>query len=389
MIGFGITLPVLPYYAERLGASEQTSREFIILQVSLLTSLYALMQLIFAPIWGQCSDRFGRKPLLLLGIGGSAMAQILFGVSSSLNMLYLARGIDGALSSAALPAARAYVTDVTTDQKRSIGMAWLGTAISLGVVAGPALGGFATRQDIHFNFRLGHFILSSFSFPYFMAAILMLLVFILISICLPESLTAENIYSSKSSFSGLIRIESQIIFLLALTSASQLGLAIFEGTFALYAQERLNFTPIETGIVFMVCGLVMAIFQVTMMTSFSGRFSISKQLAMGFCLMGMSIILLLFAHSLTIVASTVSLFALGLSFIAPNLSALISKQSKLRPGKVLGIQNAAYSFAQLSGPLLGGVLFAWKSSAPYLITGLILFGTGIILRFQTNFQKTG
>lgn len=385
MIGFGITLPVLPYYAERLDTSGQISRETMVLHVSLLTSIYALMQFICAPLWGKWSDRFGRKPLLLLGIGGSAISQILFGMASSLEMLYIVRGIDGLLSSAALPAAKAYVSDITTEHERSQGMAWLGTAVSLGVVAGPAVGGLTSRRDLHFDFSIGHFVISSFSLPFFIAATLMLLMFLIANLWLPESLVRQRttIQVTQTPLQWQL-IGNQLFILLSLTTLGQLGLAIFEGTFALYAQDKLSYTPMEIGIVFMVCGLVMAVFQIIAVNYLSGRLSVMKQIASGFCLMGVGITLLLFAQTLFWVVSTVGVFALGMSLIAPNLSALISKRGGQHSGTVLGMQNSAYSLAQVGGPVVGGILFAWQSRAPYLFAGVILFGMGILLGWKNK-----
>jgi multidrug resistance protein len=156
MIGFGITLPVLPFYVERLALAEGVSLQSVVIHVGLLTGVYALMQLIFAPLWGRWSDRVGRRPLILIGIAGYVIAQVLFGLATSLWLLYAARILGGILSSATLPASAAYVADLTTEKERSRGMAWLGTAVSLGVVVGPALGGLLSRRDWHFNRRIGH-----------------------------------------------------------------------------------------------------------------------------------------------------------------------------------------------------------------------------------------
>ena len=141
MIGFGITLPVLPFYVERLALAEGATRQSVVIHVGLLTGIYALMQLIFAPVWGRWSDRIGRRPLILIGIGGYVIAQVLFGLATSLGLLYTTRILGGILSSATLPVSAAYVADLTTDKERSRGMAWLSTAVSLGSVVGPALGG--------------------------------------------------------------------------------------------------------------------------------------------------------------------------------------------------------------------------------------------------------
>ena len=167
MIGFGITLPVLPFYVERLALADGASRRQVVMHVGLLTGVYALMQLIFAPIWGRLSDRTGRRPLVLIGIGGYVLAQILFGLATSLSLLYAARILGGIMSSATLPVAAAYVSDSTTDEERGHGMAWFGTAVSLGFVVGPALGGMLTHRDLHFVLRYGHLTIDSFSVSFF------------------------------------------------------------------------------------------------------------------------------------------------------------------------------------------------------------------------------
>ena len=123
MIGLGITMPVLPFYVERLGLAEGVSRQAIVLHVTLLTGVYALTQLIFAPLWGRWSDRLGRRPLILIGIAGYVVAQVMFGLSTSLWLLYAARILGGVLSSATLPVSAAYVADVTSEKERVRGMA--------------------------------------------------------------------------------------------------------------------------------------------------------------------------------------------------------------------------------------------------------------------------
>ena len=155
-IGFGITLPVLPFYAERLAMAAGSSHKMMIVHVGLLTGVFSLMQLLFAPLWGWLSDRIGRRPLLLLGMAGYGLAQLLFGMATSLWMLYAARILGGILASATIPAATAYVADATNDKERGQGMAWLGTAVSLGAVAGPAFGGLPAWRSFHVYSRFGH-----------------------------------------------------------------------------------------------------------------------------------------------------------------------------------------------------------------------------------------
>ena len=191
MIGFGITLPVFAFYAERLAMAGGASEGQAAVHVGLLTGIYALMQFLFAPFWGRWSDRIGRKPLVLIGIAGYAIAQALFGLANSLWLFYGARIIGGIFSSAMFPAATAYVADLTSDDERSRGMAWEGTAVSLGVVFGPALGGVLARSDLQFLMGSDHLTIPAFSVPFFAAALLALLTLPVIVRWLPESLPSS------------------------------------------------------------------------------------------------------------------------------------------------------------------------------------------------------
>lgn len=388
MIGFGITLPVLPFYVERLALAEGATRQSVVLHVGMLTGIYALMQLIFAPLWGRWSDRIGRRPLILIGIAGYVIAQALFGLATSLWLLYAARILGGVLSSATLPVSAAYVADRTTEKERSRGMAWLGTAGSLGVVVGPALGGILSRRDWHFNLRFGHLMIDSFSFPFFMAAFLGLLTLFAALRWLPESLPLVVERNAKEELKPEWRkLVKSLRPLLGLALAGQLALSIFEGTFALFAQAKFNYGPFEVGSIFVVCGLVMAVFQVGAVGVLAGRISEVYQIGAGFALMGTSIALMATARTAFFVFAFVASLALGMAFIAPNLGAVISKHAGLQSGAALGLQNAASSLGQTGGPLLGGALFVWQINAPYLLTGALLIMLALIIAWKA--VKTG
>lgn len=374
MIGLGITVPVLPFYVERLALAEGVSRQSVVMHVGFLTGVYAVGQLIFAPVWGRLSDRTGRRPLILIGIAGYVIAQVLFGLATSLWLLYAARILGGILSSATLPVSGAYVADMTTDEERGRGMAWLGTAVSLGFVVGPALGGILSRRNLHFTARYGHFMIDSFSVPFFAAAFLGVLTLFAAMRWLPESLPAHRPRvggeETKTDWRGLAR---SLGALLGLALAVQFGLAIFEGTFALYAQAKFNYGPTEVGAVFVVCGLVMTVFQIGAVGLLAGRIREIYQIGAGFGLMGTSLTLLVMVRARFFVFAFVGLLALGTAFVSPNLAALISKRGgNSRVGTALGLQNAANSLGQASGPILGGALFAWQMNAPYLLTAALL-----------------
>lgn len=388
MIGFGVSLPVLPFYARHLHAAG-VPRNTIAVHITLLTNIYALVQLIAAPFWGQWSDRVGRRPLILLGIAGSAIAQLLFGFASSLAMLYIVRAVGGFLSSAMLPAATAYVSDLTTERNRAKGMAWLGTAVSLGVIAGPALGGLTTREDLHFTFGLFDLKVENYAPPFFVAAVLMVLALLVALRWLPESLPSRSatVLAHQTALDWR-RLSKTLLLLLGLTTIAQFGLTLFEAVFALYAQERMAYSPIQTGIAFMVCGSVMTVFQIIAVSYLSRYMSAIAQVALGFALMGSGISLLLMARSLPIVLGVVSILAFGMALVTPNLAALISERGSQHTGTVLGIQNAANSLGQIGGAMSGGILFAWQASAPYSFAGILLIGTGLLLAWTKQHQQS-
>jgi MFS transporter, DHA1 family, multidrug resistance protein len=384
MIGFGITLPVLPFYVERLAQAEGVTRQAIVLHVTLLTAVYPLGQLAFAPVWGRWSDRTGRRPLLLMGMAGYVVAQILFGLATSLWLLYAARILGGILSSATLPVSAAYVADATTDAERGRGMAWLGTATSLGFVVGPALGGVLARQDFHFTARYGHLMIDGFSIPFFAAAALGLVTLVAALRWLPESLPAPAPRSSSEEpdWRTLVRSLSP---LLGLALVAQFALAMFEATFALHAQAVLNYGPAEMGAVFVVCGLVMAVFQIGASGFLTGRVDAMGQIGMGLALMGTSLTVLMMARMMFSVLAVVGVLALGMALISPNLAALISTRGgSRRAGTALGAQNAANSLGQASGPLVGGALFVWQMNAPYLLSGGALVAIALVIGWRAH-----
>ena len=382
-IGFGVSLPVLPFFFRHLH-SAAVPRETIAIHTTFLTSIYAFVQLIASPFWGQWSDRVGRRPLILLGIAGSAVAQLLFGLASSVAMLYVVRALGGFLSAAMLPAATAYVADITTEGDRAKGMALVGTAASLGAIVGPAFGGLTTREDLYFTFGLFDLKIENYAPPFFLAAALMFLIFLVAFRWLPESLSSRSASIVSNRPLNWQRLGKPLLLLLGLTTISQFGLTLFEVVFALQAQDKLGYSPIQTGYVFMMCGGVMTVFQILAVSFLTRYVSSIAQVGLGFILMGSGVLLLIMARSLPIVLGVVALFAFGMALITPNLIALISKRGSQHTGTVLGIQNTANSLGQVGGAMLGGVLFAWQVNAPYGFAGVLLVGTGLLMGWRVR-----
>jgi len=140
MIGFGIIIPIMPFYVESFGASGKA--------LGALMAIFSVMQFLFAPLWGSLSDRYGRKPILLIGVFGNALSLVLMGFSSSLWMLFGSRALAGILSSATLPTAMAYIADSTSERDRGAGMGYIGAAMGVGMVLGPGIGGWLAGRSV-------------------------------------------------------------------------------------------------------------------------------------------------------------------------------------------------------------------------------------------------
>ena len=388
-IGFGITLPVLPFYTERLVLRGRAAAADVAIQVALLTAVYPMLQFIFAPIWGYWCDRVGRKRLVLMGIGGSAVAQIFFGIATTLPLLYAARVLGGIVSSAIFPAAAAYIADSTTRDERSRGMAWLGTALSLGAVIGPALGAVLGRTAWELRAPSGAVIVSSFAVPFFAAGLLALGATVAALVWLPESgpiaTNRDNPpIESQVKFAEHNRTGGPLRALLVLALAGQFGLALFESTFALYAKRMWRYGPAEVGAAFAACGLVMSVAQVGAAAILAGRVGELTQVAVGFGLVGASLAVLPNVRSVLAMLTSVGTLALGIALITPNIAALISTRGGARTGTAFGVQSSANSLGQVGGTLAGGALLAWRMEAPLLVAASLLIATGITVAWWSH-----
>lgn len=391
-IGFGITLPVLPFYAERFALLSSAGNRGgwfrgVNVQVGLLTAIYPLLQLVGAPIWGRMSDVVGRRPMLLVGIVGAAASYLLFAIATSLTMLFVARAVGGMLSSAIFPAASAYVADSTTESTRGRGMAWLGAASSFGAVVGPALGGVLARTGSEVRTPSGIVLVSSFSIPFLAAAMLALAAMLGVLAWLPESRRTWNgsidLAEPESSTAAVLRS------LLGLSLAAQFGLALFETTFALFAKQMWSYGPGEVGAAFMVCGLVMSVAQLGVASPFATRVGPWPQVALGFALVGASLALLVSSRGTVLVLSMIAMLALGIALVSPNVAALITLRGGSSTGAALGAQATANGVGQTAGAALGGVLLAWKMHAPFLLSATLFVAIGLWVGWRTRGAKAG
>lgn len=363
MLGFGIIIPILPFYVESMGA---TGRD-----LGLLMAVYALMQLIFAPVWGSLSDKIGRKPILIVGILGNALAQLLMGLSTQLWMLFAARILAGVLSSATLPTAMAYIGDSTTDENRSGGMGIIGAAMGVGMVLGPGLGGGLAEINL--------------SVPFYLAAALSVVVLGVVMWLLPESLPDEFRSAKDSKIQGpnfgamWQALFGPLGFFMLMSFLVSFGLTNFEGIFGLYALERYGYSPLQVGGILMGIGVTAAAIQGFGAGKAAKQWGEGRSLEIALIISTIGFGLMLNATNLPAVVLTSSFFIIGNALMRPVLAAMISQKStRAEQGMALGMHNAFMSLGRVIGPTWAGFAFDVNISLPYISGGIVL-GIGAII----------
>jgi len=364
-VGFGIIIPVIPFYAEDLGASPT--------ELGLLMAVYSLMQFLFAPMWGRISDRIGRKPVIMIGIFGLAVSFFLMALSTELWMLFAARIIGGFLSAANMPTVMAYAADITSEEDRGKGMGVIGASIGLGFIFGPAIGGIFSKTNLHM--------------PFYIAGTLSLLTFFLVMIVLKESLSKEQRHPKDRKRTGLLKAlngpESVLFFLSLFITLSLSGL---EATFAYFAAEKAGLGTTELGYIFMIMGLAGAIVQGGLVGRLTKQFGEGFVIQIGIFVSAVGFFLILFTKDFVTAAIYLTIFGVGNGIIRPAVSALLTKRSKTGHGSVTGLLSSFDSLGRILGPILGGLLYTISMGLPY-ISGIFLSAVAFIL-FRMYTAKT-
>ncbi|MBN1259044.1 MAG: MFS transporter [Anaerolineae bacterium] len=363
-LGYGLVVPLLPFYIEALGGRGG--------EMGALIALSALTELLFGPVWGQVSDRVGRKRVLMIGIFGYGVSLLLMGVASRLWMLFAARALSGLLTAATTPSAMAYVGDSTTEEERGGGIGWLGSAAGLGIVLGPGVGGWLGRESL--------------SLPFFAGAGLAWLALLLVWRFLPETLPVKEaedrdrtrVLQPLRLWEALFSSIGFPLFLLFLVS---FGLANFEAVFGLYGAEKFGFGPERVGGILMVVGLVTTLGKGALTGPLTRRWG-EKPVIKASLLAGAAGYLALLAafDYLTVLLAT-GVFILSKTVLRPALLALISRRAGAGQGTAMGLGNTFLSLGRVIGPLWAGFIFDVNLSLPYL-SGAAIMAAGFVLSLR-------
>jgi MFS transporter, DHA1 family, tetracycline resistance protein len=368
LLGFSLILPLLPYYAETFKANSFVT--------GLLVASYAAAQMIGAPILGRLSDRFGRRPILMVSIFGTFLGFILLGLANSLAMLFAARILDG-FTGGNLSIAQAYITDVTDPKERSKGLGMIGAAFGLGFIIGPVTGGFLSQWG--------------YAVPAFVAAALSFINLVLIYAWLPESLTKEKraamadkrpavtltalIDAMKRPFTGSILI-TRFFFGLAF--------AIFQTIFSLYTLKKFNLDARDTGFILTYVGVLSVVVQGFLIGRITKKYRediliVSMVALMAISLAGWALVPTVVGLLIVLTPTAVSGGILN-TLLSSTLTKAVEPQEV---GGILGLSASVESSTRILAPIIGGALLQqYGTSAPGVFGALVM--TGVFFYVMTK-----
>ena len=377
LVGFGLVVPLLPFFAQSLKAEAW--------QITLMFSAYSLGQFFAEPFWGRLSDRIGRKPVLLMTLIANALGYLMLAFVPNIWLAIAVRLFTG-LGAGNISTVQGYVADVTPPEQRAGRMGLIGAAFGLGFIVGPGLGGLLTQPQLG---RLGY------QLPIFLAAALAAVAAVGVVVFLRESRAKADPAAPRPAFlAGLkdARDNAVVSRVLVVTLIYMAGFSAMESVFGLWSESRYQWGAREVGLSFMIVGIVSTLNQGFFAGRLARRFGESRVLATGMLLFGTSLVLQVLAPVAWFPATRLELGALtipvvqgwiipivmaigacGMSLAMPNISAMISRASPPdRQGAMLGLNMASSSVARIFGPIIAGALFSGLGHDwPFVIGALL------------------
>lgn len=363
--GFGLVIPLLPFWAERLGANA--------LEVGLIITIYALAQLLFTPVLGTLSDRYGRKPVIVVSLLIEALSLVVTALAGSLPILFLARFIGG-LGASNIGSAQAVVSDVTTEKNRAKGMGLIGAAIGLGFVIGPAAGGILAPKGQ--------------TLPFWIAAGVALVNAMLVLLFLPETRKRATQEKSQSSRRGLALLFSgwhnaarhpSVLGLVLVNLLYTIAFTAMETIFPLFTQHVFGWGASQNGYVFTYIGFIIVIMQGGLVGQLVKHWRESRVLLAGLVLMTVGLIFLAFSTNFALLLVTLGLLSIGDGAVTPTVSTLLSFASPTEiQGEMLGLSQGVGGLGRIIGPLAAGSLYSFNVSTPFIAGGILVLLAALV-----------
>jgi len=378
-IGYGIILPILPFLLEnRFDGGAGFS---VAWHTGMMTGVFMFMVFLCAPLWGRLSDRIGRRPVILIGLGVSVITLMLFGISQQLWFSYLMRALGGAVASAVLPVTLAYISDTCSMELRARRFAWMSASATLGILIGPVAGGWLSEASLWSKIIL----IDATSLPFIITGIFGLLVWIALFIKLTEPVNIES--KSKLLYEKTNKKAISSHVLLFLTLLGMFALGSFEVGIALQGQQVLFFNAFQIGILYMTCSLTMLFIQIFLFSILIRYFSFVQIIISALLIMAVGMALFPLATQFEFVLLAVALVGFSSGVLVPLLAYQVSLSADISRGEVLGRQTAASSLGQALGSILAGGLFSIMVQAPFWLAASLLI-TGALLGLKIGQIKS-
>lgn len=377
LVGFGMIIPLGPYLATEFDASPA--------QVGYLMSIFSLMQFLFAPFWGRLSDRFGRRPIILICLLGEGLSYILFAYARDLWVLYLARVLAG-LFGASIATASAYISDITPKEKRSKGMAIIGVAFGLGFVVGPFLSGIlglwgqSISSDPPFGMGFSALWVAALCFINFLFA------WRVLKESLPLEARKKTVDENPNRWQrGVQYIRRPILGSLVITFfLTTFAMAHMEASLFLYVKDKFDWSLKEASWGFAYVGLIMVFTQGYLVRKYLPRFGERFFLVLGVVMMGFGLVAIGWASSVVALAIVVTFLSVGNALMHPSLMGSLSLLAdRQKQGEVMGTAQSVSALARILGPASGGFLYGyWGMSSPFWVAGGICVVALLVLLKQ-------
>ncbi len=373
LLGFGIVIPVLPFYATEHGASPAV--------VALLATTFSLAQFVMSPVLGRLSDMHGRRPIMLLSIAGSCASMLVLGFAGALWMVFLARLVSG-ICNANVSTANAYIADRVPPAERARYMGMMGSAIGMGFVFGPAVGGLLSTEDFP-------------ELPFFVAAGLAAINFGMAWWWLPESRAPQHAgpRRSVSPWSALLRLRelrgTAFGALAVVSFGFFIAFSAMESTFALLTEVRLNWTARDTGYCFSLVGACIAFSQAVLLMRLVRRFGEKRTLVFGMCVQALGLTVIGLSTVVPPMVIGAALLATGNGLVSPATSAMVSRLSSPEDqGLNLGVIQSVSALARIFGPAVAGLLFEHVApGAPMFVGAFVVIAVLLVMSGRIETPK--